>query len=110
MPPIAVPVNTQNKTHRCLKKVGWVCVAIVFGALFVLLAVLFTVTHLSAETTEHLLNRFLLASKHRTLKMETAPRLSVWPMLEVQLGPCTLSERNSATPFARIETLELSIP
>lgn len=101
---------TRNVAYRRLKKVGWICVALVLSALLVILAMVWGLTHLDAGATESLINHFLLDSKQRTLKMERAPRLSVWPMLEVQLGPCTLSERNSTTPFARIETMEWTMP
>lgn len=101
---------SRNDIHRHLKRVGQGVMAVVLVTLAGLLAVLFFLTHMSAGTAENLINRYLLASTQRTLKMVRDPHLDVWPMLKVQLGPCTLSEQKGTTPFARMESLELSMP
>lgn len=104
MPATVAPRPSRTHVHRCLKRAAWSCGIVVFVVLIVLQTAFLIL--MNAGTAEYLINRFLLASSQRTLKMGSDPHLTLWPMLKVQLGPCTLSERNNTTPFARIESLE----
>ena len=82
-----------------------------FGGLLILLgaAVSYLAATFDPGDYRAVVTRHVQESTGRTLDIKGEVELSFWPQLGVRLGALTLSERNSAEPFAALESAHVSL-
>ena len=64
---------------------------------------------LDARNLEQGINRYLLAEKQRTLKINGPLRLAFWPRLEIDVESLSLSEPQRPEPFVQIAAAHLAL-
>lgn len=66
-------------------------------------------TALDADRIKRELGAAVYASQQRTLRIDGELALSFWPTLGIRLGKASLSERNSTTTFATLDSAQLAL-
>ena len=79
------------------------------GIVLVLIAAGFITSRPGGDFIKARLAAAMQQQKQRTLKIDGALELSLWPTLGLKLGRLSLSERGSAEEFAAIDSVRLSV-